>query len=78
VTNPTGIERHGFARLKAKIAVANAGLLELLIYRQSSFAPPPPLAQVPDEDISKLAERLTQDDRWLKNLIAGSAGIFRN
>lgn len=39
---------------------------------------PPPLVQVPDEEIRKLAERLTQDDRWFKNLIAGLAGVLRN
>jgi hypothetical protein len=43
------------------------------------IAPPPPLVQViPDEEISKLAERLAQDDRWVKHLIAGLAGILRN
>jgi hypothetical protein len=40
---------------------------------------PPPLFQVTDEEaISKLAERLAQDDRWVKNLIDGLAGILRN
>jgi hypothetical protein len=39
---------------------------------------PPPLVKVSDEEISKLADRLTQDDRWVKNLIAGLAGVLRN
>jgi hypothetical protein len=42
------------------------------------IAPPPLLVQVPDEEISKLAERLAQEDRWVKNLIDGLAGILRN
>jgi hypothetical protein len=40
---------------------------------------PPPLVQVTDEEIiSKMAERLAQEDRWVKNLIDGLAGILRN
>jgi hypothetical protein len=40
---------------------------------------PQPLVQVTDEEIvSKLAERLAQDDRWVKNLIDGLAGILRD
>ena len=42
------------------------------------IAPPPPLIQVPDEEISKLAERLAHEDRWVKNLIDGLAGILRD
>jgi hypothetical protein len=41
--------------------------------------PPAPLVQVADEEItSKLAERLAQEDRWVKNLIDGLAGILRD
>jgi hypothetical protein len=39
---------------------------------------PPPVVQLADEEIIKLAERLAQDDRWVKNLIDGLAGILRN
>ena len=40
--------------------------------------PPPPLSLVTDEEIiSKLAERLAQEDHWVKNLIDGLAGILR-
>jgi hypothetical protein len=49
--------------------------LKMIIFMEN-IAPPPPLVQVPDEEISKLAERLTQDDRWVKNLIAGLAGVL--
>jgi hypothetical protein len=41
--------------------------------------PPPLIVHVMDEDmISKMAERLAQEDRWVKNLIDGLAGILRN
>jgi hypothetical protein len=40
--------------------------------------PPPSFVQAPDDEIAKLAERLAQEDRWVKNLIDGLAGILRN
>jgi hypothetical protein len=43
---------------------------------QEKIAPPPALA--PDEEQVKLiAESLARDDRWVKNLIDGLAGILR-
>jgi hypothetical protein len=40
---------------------------------------PPPLVHVADEEtIGKLAERLVDEDRWVKNFIDGLAGVLRN
>jgi hypothetical protein len=50
----------------------------MMIFMEN-IEPPPPLVQVPDDEIiSKMAERLAQEDRWVKNLIDGLAGILRN
>jgi hypothetical protein len=48
----------------------------MIIY-QEEIAPPPALP--PDEEQIKLiAESLAGDDRWVKNLIDGLAGILRD
>jgi hypothetical protein len=50
-----------------------------MIILMEKIEPPPALFQVADEEtVSKLAERLAQEDRWVKNLIDGLAGILRN
>jgi hypothetical protein len=47
-----------------------------MVVYQEKIAPPPALA--PDEEQVKLiAESLARDDRWVKNLIDGLAGILR-
>jgi hypothetical protein len=48
-----------------------------MIVYQEKIAPPPALP--PDEEqIELIAESLASDDRWVKNLIDGLAGILRD
>ena len=50
-----------------------------MIFFTEKIAPPPPIIAVvtDEEQISKLAEDLVQDDRWVKRLIDGLAGVLR-
>jgi hypothetical protein len=46
----------------------------MLIFMEK-IDPPPPIVQVADEDlVAQIAERLMQEDRWVKNFIDGLAG----
>jgi hypothetical protein len=48
----------------------------MMVYQEKI---PPPLDPPPDEEQMKLiAESLANDDRWVKNLIDGLAGILRD
>ena len=38
---------------------------------------PPPLPLTNEEQIKLIAESLASDDRWIRNLIDGLAGILR-
>ena len=42
------------------------------------IAPPPSIAVTDEQAARKLAVHLAQDDRWVKNLIDGLAGILRD
>ena len=48
-----------------------------MIVFTEKIAPPPPGIDTDEETVRKLAENL-QDDRWVKNLIDGLAGILRD
>ncbi len=47
-----------------------------MIVFMEKIAPPP--TAVAEEAVRKLAERLVAEDRWVKNLIDGLAGILRD
>jgi hypothetical protein len=48
----------------------------MMVYQEKI---PPPVALPADEEQMKLiAESLANDDRWVKNLIDGLAGILRD
>jgi hypothetical protein len=47
-----------------------------MIVFTEKIAPPIPIAD--EEAIRKLAEQLARDDRWVKNIIDGLAGILRD
>jgi hypothetical protein len=46
----------------------------MMVY-QEKIAPP---GRLPDEERKLIAEALVRDDRWVKNLIDGLAGILRD
>jgi hypothetical protein len=48
---------------------------DLMMISQEKIAPP--VAQLTDEEQKLIAESLARDDRWIKNLIDGLAGILR-
>jgi hypothetical protein len=45
------------------------------VFTEETAAPP---TAVDEDAVRKLAERLVQEDRWVKNLIDGLAGILRD
>ena len=51
----------------------------MILFTEKIAPPPPIIAVVPAEEaIRKLADDLVQDDRWVKRLIDGLAGVLRD
>jgi hypothetical protein len=48
----------------------------MMVYQEK--IPPPPDPAPDEEQIKLIAELLASDDRWVKNLIDGLAGILRD
>jgi hypothetical protein len=60
------------------LVLCRGAATDMIIFTEK-IAPPPPITVAPDEAvIRKLAEDLLQDDRWVKNLIDGLAGVLRD
>ena len=49
-----------------------------MIVFTEKIAPPPPFPAGDEEAARKLAKNLVDEDRWVKNLIDGLAGILRD
>jgi hypothetical protein len=48
----------------------------MMVYQEK--IPPPPDSTPDEEQMKVIAESLANDDRWVKNLIDGLAGILRD
>jgi hypothetical protein len=50
--------------------------IDMILFNETNIAPP---LVVPDKEaIQKRADDLAQEDRWVKNLIDGLAGVLRD
>jgi len=75
VNSALNFKERNYRRLRTLPSIRR---IALMIVFTEKIAPLPPKPVTDDETVRKLAENLVQDDRWVKNLIDGLAGILRD